>query len=142
LKLVEADGRSLYGVVVIYNHDGSINREFRVSKEELDRVNASARGIPSGVTREEWESGRARLVGKRLDVGYALAQNDGTIHLMLASREEGGRITDIYARLRPRDYTGQLPEISLTQDALRESQYIESLTDGELTLKAEADSRG
>ena len=52
-----------YGVVVVRNADGSLNREYRITAEELAVLHASKNGVPPGCTQEEWESGMAYVAG-------------------------------------------------------------------------------
>ena len=52
-----------YGLVVVRNADGSVNREYQITEAELLTLQQSGDGVPPGCTREEWESGRTVVYG-------------------------------------------------------------------------------
>lgn len=43
-----------YGLVVVNNPDGSFNREYKISGDELSVLHKSGNGVPPGCTAKEW----------------------------------------------------------------------------------------
>jgi len=73
-----------YGVVIIWNADGSVNRRFPITNAEVLALRAPGAGAPPGVTREEWESGRACVAGQSLDPGGAEVKATGELLVKLS----------------------------------------------------------
>lgn len=103
-----------YGLVVVTNADGTFNREFKITGAELATLRASVNGVPRGVTRLEWETGRAIVAGKDFDVGDAKLLTRGSVLFKHDEQIIGGQIVEWYVMLRPGDWTGTLPNITVT----------------------------
>lgn len=115
-----------YGLVVVNNGDGSFNREFKITAAELATLQASANGIPPGVTQQEWESRQAMVFGKDYETGDMKVYPDGTIRMKYDERVVNGRIIEGWCILGPTEYTGIPSDITVTKAVL------DTLTTGSL----------
>jgi len=124
-----------YGVVSIMNADGTLNREYRITRLELDELQKSANGIPPGCTKEEWEGGRAIVLGMDFDVGDYRIEND-FLQIKYAEQIEKGRIVDYGVLFFPGEWTEILGVISVEKTTLDSKNLIEltSLTAGVLEV--------
>lgn len=107
-----------YGVVRVLNADRSINREYRITRAELKALQASANGVPPGLTRKEWESGLAVVFGKAMDVGDIYPSDDGTIRVKFAEREVNGQIIESIAKFEADEWSGTIPNITVDNTAI------------------------
>lgn len=145
-----------YGIVTVFNKDGSFNREFKITGDELAALQ-QGKGFPPGLTQEEWEgyrvieSGknpdgsawerREPLViaaGKSVDVGDIHEQEDGSLFIKFDEEVIDGRIVESVLLLEPGDWTGVPPNITvqaqkIDQAKVREGKAITSIDAGVIT---------
>lgn len=136
---LKADSRhGKYGIVVVNNSDGTFNREFRITDKELADLQASANGVPPGVTKAEWQSGRVIVVGKDFDVGDIEQTRDkqqrDVYRAKIAEKIDlvTGRLTEDWLVVPVADASGVFPTISVAQDKLAGS--IVSVDSGIITV--------
>lgn len=110
--------RGKYGVVRVRNRDGSFNREFKITEVELAVLQASANGLPPGVTRDEWVTGRAVVAGKDFEVGDMRLRKNGSLFVKYAERVVNGEIVESFVVLQPEEFSGVPPKITITVAAL------------------------
>lgn len=135
-----------YGFVVVNNPDGSFNREYRITGEELAAHYQSGKGVPPGCSVEEWHVNKlangkecAFVIGEELDVGdMRVTKNRQGVSGVEFKWSEAidlftGRIVKQKTFIPDDQYTGKLPNISV--DAEKLPAGIVSLVDGVLTLK-------
>jgi hypothetical protein len=133
-----------YGLVTVTNPDGSLNRQYKVSKKELARVQRHrwwwkvlwflGRDRPKGVTREEWRSGRAILHGKDLRVGDYDLNRDGSLLIKFGDRvREDGYIAESFLRVDPADWNQDPERITVRSHALK-NLPIHEIRNGVLVL--------
>lgn len=109
-----------YGVVLVYNPDGTVQREFRITGEALAELHSTPNGIPLGCTKEEWESGYAVCYGKDYDVGDIRIQDDGSLTIKVAEELKNGQTAETYVYLKAGEWSGTPPHITVTAKALTE----------------------
>lgn len=109
--------RGKYGLVVVYNINGTFNREYKLTEQELAALQASANGIPRGCTKEEWESGRAVVCGKDFDVGD-MRVADGRVRIKTGETTVNGRIVESWLLLDKGEWTGTPPVITVPSAVL------------------------
>lgn len=66
-----------WGLVSVYNADGSIQREYSISAEEADAVAHGNNVLPPGCSEEEWYSGLVSVATRPCNVGEAVDNGDG-----------------------------------------------------------------
>lgn len=124
---LKADGRpDKYGLVTVRNPNGTINRHYRITEQELAALHVSGKGVPPGATKGEWESGRtsARVTGKVFDIGdiaMGIAKNKTPIYrAKIAERIDQftGELIDDFLEIPVEDATGIFPAISVSADHL------------------------
>ena len=125
LKTGASQGK--YGLVRVKNGDGSFNREFKITAQELVTLQASGNGLPPGVSQQEWESGLAVVLGKDFETGDMKVYPNGTIKLKYRETQVNGRFIESWCILAPTDYTGTPPNITITQTTLDSLVYDRSL---------------
>lgn len=124
------DKKTGFGVVRVLNPDGSLNRAYRITQAEVDAVNADPKGIPPGCTQEEWESGRAVLIGGVLDEGEWEIAPNGALRVCVSVQEINGEIRQRTIVLRPDEFTG---EPSKANGTAKLKGAADALVDGALT---------
>ena len=112
---LKAGSYAKYGIVRVYNDDGSLNRAFRITREELFAIGAN--GVPPGVTRQEWTSGRAVVGGRACDVGDAELMADGAVRIKLAERL-GSVLVESYLKVPKGQWSGTFPLITVAKGVL------------------------
>jgi len=134
--VLTAGGKDSLGVVRIMAKDGSLEREFKISGEEMrSRV---LNQPPPGCSKEEWESGRACLMGLALDTGQCYVRRDGVLVVQYAeSLKDQKEIVRHVAAFKPSQWTGAPPNVTVNPAALDaiESQPISSINHGVMKLK-------
>jgi len=135
-----------YGLVVLNYPNGSFKREFKITGEELQKVQATSNGIPPGVTKEEWEAGQAILIGKDFDTGDVQEVN-GWLIIKYAEHQEEGHYVESFLELAPGEWSGKIPSISVTkaiidetknstaQEKISVSKPLVAITDGVVTYE-------
>lgn len=127
-----------YGLVTVRNQDGTFNRQFRITEQELATLKASGNGVPPGVTRGEWEGGFAVVVGKAFDVGditQDVARDQTPIYrAKIGERIDSltGELTEDFVVIPVKDATGVFPNIGVAADKLVGN--IVALQDGRVTI--------
>lgn len=124
------DKKTGFGVVRVLNPDGSLNRAYRITQAEVDDVNASPTGAPPGCTKDEWESGLAKLYGGCLDEGEWQVRANGSLRVCVAVVESNGDLVSKMVELGSDEFTGE-PAKAMGTDKLKGS--ADSLLDGVLT---------
>jgi hypothetical protein len=93
-----------YGVVTVRDQSGAIDREFVITGEELATLHKSGNGVPPGVTREDWESGRARVIGKSREQGEYQRQGE-TLAMTVRAELRRGRWVETVAEFAAGEWT-------------------------------------
>ena len=75
-------GNSRYGLVRVVDENKKFVKNYRITAEELDILNASSNGYPPGITKEEWETGRVVVWGISMRQGDVEVMDDGTIRIL------------------------------------------------------------
>ena len=107
-----------YGIVTVFNEDGTFNREFKITKRDMINLHSGGSHVPAGVTREEWESGKVVVAGKGMAVGDIVLKHDGGLEIKYSEDVVNGRFVESYIQLSPGEWTGAIPNITVRQDAL------------------------
>lgn len=123
ITLKETTSRGKYGVVCVRNKDGSVNREFRITGEQLKTLHNSGNGLPPRVTRKEWESGRAFVYGMDIDTGEIKLDPDGAVVMKILEEVIDKKVVNTVLRISAGDWTGTLPNINVTSDVLTNPKY-------------------
>ena len=105
LNLTRLTGRNKFGIVRVFNQNGTLNRAFKINAQELDDVVHNRAGPPN-VTLDEWKSGRTFVYGKDFDVGEVERLPDGSAIVKLAERTVGGDVLEAFCRIDASDLTG------------------------------------
>ena len=130
--------RGKWGLVVVRDVNGAVERNFKITEAELAALHSSARGIPQGVSTEEWTSGRACVDGQDFDVGD-VQDIGGVLHIKYAEKVDArGLIVQSFIRLLPGEWTGVVPNVSATLDAnmaLSSSSSILTVENGVVIVK-------
>lgn len=105
-----------FGVVIIFNDDGSIKRQYRITLQELDRVNNGEQ--PPGLLEGEWRHGKAQVEGWWLDVGDCCFMTEGRLIIKHDESVIGDRIMESVIVLEPGDWAGEVPDIAVEPDKL------------------------
>lgn len=136
---LKADARAdKYGIVVVKNDDGTFNRSYRITGQELADLQASGNGVPPGVTRKEWESGLATVVGKGMDVADAIEDTDkqgrAVYRIKVAEKIDAqtGQYTEDFLIVPVADAAGVFPAISVAPEKV--SAGLVSVTDGVVVI--------
>ena len=135
---LKADARfDKYGVVSVRNADKSINREYRITGEELGAFKALPNGVPPGVTEAERQSCLVFVHGKGLDVGDVYVNKAGWLKMNVSERTVAGRIVWQYIVLEPGEWTGTIPNITMSAEKISsiEGQPLLSVIDGVVEVK-------
>jgi len=135
---LKADARfDKYGVVSVRNADGSINREYRITGEELAAFKALPNGVPPGVTKEELQSIPVFVYGMGMDVGDVRVNKAGWLKMKLSERTVAGRIVEQLVVLEPGEWTGTIPNITMSAEkiALIDGQPLLAVVDGMVEVK-------
>lgn len=123
-----------YGVVIVYNKDRTISRQYKITGEELRNLQQSTNDPPPGVSREDWEAGMAEVLGKDFEVGDMRRNDDGSIRIKFAEEN----FLESFLELTPEDYLESGTEITIKPEVLSSIRYIstdkriEDLQDGVL----------
>ena len=121
-----------YGLVTVFNPDGSLNREYKITGADYAALALPGAGAPPGVTKEEWEGGRsvrlkdgtparrplALAAGKDYAVGDCAVQRDGTLRVKVMETILQGRVRELFLILKSSDYTGVPPAITVSPAVL------------------------
>ena len=146
MKLKAEAQTSKYGLVRVYNPDGTHNRDYKITGQEYKDLAKKGANAPPNLTKKEWESGLAVAYGKDFDIGDIQEQSDGSLIIKMAEEVKQGRIVESFAYLTPDDWTGIAPNITITQKALdhiddptkKMKKYTDkrpiSIINGELTI--------
>jgi regulator of protease activity HflC (stomatin/prohibitin superfamily) len=106
--------RDKYGVVMALNPDGSVQREYKITEQELATLHQSGNGWPPGVTQKEWESGLACVVGKGMDTGDVAQNDDGSLLVKIddALDAKTQRFVEKFVVVKSGDYLGIPPLVT------------------------------
>lgn len=129
-------GRDSYGIVTIRNIAGEIDREYKISGEQL--TGRLSRQAPLGCTQQEWESGLVVIAGKACDTGEVYLRADGSLIIKYSEEIIGGKeILERRVRLSAGQWTGIIPAITVDSNVLNNllGQPIVSIVAGVLTLR-------
>lgn len=118
------------------NEDGSFDREVPITREDLAALKLAGAGGPPGVTKEEWEGKwwdgkymdtpdgpkkvmepRVIVAGKDFDIGDC-EERDGILKIHAFSEVKGGETIETHLLFFPGEWTGKLPNVTVTSDAL------------------------
>lgn len=112
------------GIVVVSNSDGTFNREVALSAAQVATLQASANGVPPGVTLAEWTEGRA-ICRSDVDIGDVMELPNGTLQFIYAERTPAGQPSATSRLiLLPADYTGTPPNITVSAAVLATLQSV------------------
>lgn len=126
--------RHKYGIVTVNNPNGTFNREYKITAQELADLHATANGIPPGCTQEEWEGGLARVYGKSFDEGDVREEN-GSLLVKFGEVVENGRFVESFARFDPGEWSGTPPAISVPANVIAQlNSHARHLTPGRRRL--------
>ena len=141
ITLKDEASHGKYGVVVLKDSKGSIVKEYKITKSELDVLQASTNGVPPGLTKEEWESGDSVVVGKDFEVGDVRLEQNGTIRIKYSEILKNDRIIESFIVLKSTEFIGTLPFISSPESVVNNIIYkstdlprILSITNGVLEV--------
>lgn len=129
---------SKYGLVTVVKRDGTLDRQYRITAQELADFTSSPNTPPRGVTITEYNEGRFLCSAKAYDVGDIspdVAKDQTPIYrLKIAERTDvlTGNMTEDYIVIPRADATGVFPRISVAPDKLLSG--IVSIRDGVITL--------
>lgn len=118
--------RGKYGLVIVKNGDGTFNREYKITAQELIAWQAAGKYSVSthvGVTQSEWESSNTILLGKDYETGDMRLYPDGTIRMKYGETLVNGHFVEDFCLLKPGDYTGTAPNISVSKAVLDTLSY-------------------
>lgn len=121
VKLTATSRRGKYGVVSVKKANGPLDRQYKITEQQLAAWQQAGRwgaATHIGVTQEEWESGRAVLVGKDYEVGDARRRAGGGVRLKYAERVVAGRFVESYLDLSPGEWSGTFPDITVSKQVL------------------------
>ncbi len=124
-----ADGNRRFGVVRVFHDDGTFSRAYRIPQSEVDELNASADGKPSGCTAEEWQSGNVKVYGGCLEAGSWQLKPDGSLRVCVEVSEKSGDVVSTIVELDADEFTGNPANANAT-DKLRGTTI--SVVDGVL----------
>lgn len=104
-----------WGLVVVKNPDGTLNRKFKITGTEYAaiRVQDPVQRWPNGVTQQEWENNLAVVVGKGHDVGDISSNVNGLL-IKLAETVTATDVQEMYVFLPAGTFTGVPPNITLS----------------------------
>lgn len=142
-----------YGVVTVFNADGTLNREFKITGAEYAALAQAGAGAPPTVTKAEWEATRSVLlkdgrtalqplamaVGKDYDVGDIRQLPDGSVQMKVDERVVNGQFVESFTRIKAGDFTGTVPNITCAPtvisalDQSRSVIQIQSIVAGVVT---------
>ena len=128
---LKAGSRFKYGIVRVLNQDGTINRSFRITAQELQALRSG--GWPAGVGRtERWEAG-----GRACDVGEVEVTASGALRFKLGERLGTGIFEEDYIRLEKDEWSGTFPNITVAKTIIDKKDLsrtavasIQSITNG------------
>jgi hypothetical protein len=121
-----------YGIVTLQTRAGELVREYRITGEELRALQSGKIDRPPGCTAEEWTSGRSYVAGVGHEVGDYDQRPDGSIRLMYAETQEGGRIVRHFASIKATAVTSARGQLSLTPEA---KEKMAEVTAGRIASK-------
>jgi len=98
------DMSTAWGLVQVFAKDGSIEREFAITAKEADAVVQGNNVIPSGVTEDEWFSGRVTVACRPCNPGEAVINPDGTLVVNYGVTEKNARIDVKLMQLQPTEF--------------------------------------
>jgi len=128
IQLTANTARGKYGRIRVKNTDGSFNREFNITGTQLSALKAAGKWTSTthaGVTRVEWESGRAICMGKDFDVGDMKLMIDGSLRIKFAETVVAGQLTETqWLHFKTGEFTGTPPNISVSQAVLDSSRVV------------------
>jgi hypothetical protein len=119
-ELELTDNSIKYGQVTVYNRDGSINREFKISPEEELKCRLSPDSPPIGVTKDEWANNFTSMTARSLLYKQAFVTKEGelAVNYGLGSDRLGAKM-DIAVKILPKEqFLVSGTDIYLTQEAL------------------------
>lgn len=117
-----------YGIVYVFDGNRNVVRSYKISLAEHDEIISGKSRIPSGVTQEEWESGRASMVGYAADEGEYLVGLDGSLLVVLEDSEVDGKLVRKEVTVQPDAFSGKDSTLSLTKSVDLAGSKITSLS--------------
>jgi hypothetical protein len=92
LKLT--DSSTKWGLVVVSNSDGTVNRQYTITGKEADAVAQNNKILPPGCTQEEWESGNTFVYTRPCNQGEACILPDGILNINYGVDEKNNLVQD------------------------------------------------
>jgi hypothetical protein len=135
-----------YGLVTVKSDAQTIEREYRITADELRALHASVNDAPPGLTQQKWNEGFCYVAGKDHDVGDCDVQNGEFLRVMYHEEMVAGRIISEFAIFGKGEWSGDAPNVSVTVEAIREladaaaeagkTVVITRIENGEMTVES------
>lgn len=128
-----------WALCVVLNPDLTVNRSYRISRTEIDKVHAIPNGVPPGMTVDEWtakdKNGRclAYIDHKDFDTGDIAVESDGSLTLKYDETIKNNQVVEKYHAIPSNKWNGQNTAISISADALPDS--VLSIVNGVIVNK-------
>lgn len=117
LRAEAATGK--YGLVVVRDPDGTINREYRITGAEYAALALPGAGAPVGFVRADVTAGRSWVaIGKDLDVGDVAVQPDGALLVKYAEDRVGARVVESFVRFEAGEWSGSRADLASVAPAV------------------------
>ena len=119
-----SDKTRKWGLVTVFDVNGSIVEEYIIDKKELLEIEEN-NAIPSMCSEEQWASGLVGVSSRPCDVGEAFHNPDGTmvVNLGVVEDKQNKRVTINLEELTPEDWTLQNGNIEIVN-----SSKVQALT--------------
>lgn len=126
---LESPGK--WGLIRVMNRDGTVNRDIRITTEQLTDLQRNYTWRAWGVTDEEIP--RSCAYGMGFEVGDVQALDDGGLLLKDDERIEGGVIVQRFIRFKRNEWRGTPPNITVDESVLSATDWnVKNLATGAL----------
>lgn len=120
--------RNKYGIVRVYNLDRSIDREFKITNQELEKFLSDPQALPPGISKEDWYANLATVHSRSMDVGDMQKQFDGSLIIKYDERVINNQFVESKIYLNEKDWNGDVGSVTVkSQDLIQ----INTTTDKE-----------
>lgn len=110
MRLRVAPAAITHGLVIVRTRGGTRDRAFRITAEEYAALALPGAGAPTGVTADEWTSGRACVVGRIMDADGDMEVQSDRVLLQYAD--------EVHLVFTPGEWSGTPPNITVTRAVL------------------------
>ena len=93
-----------WALVTVSNTDGTFARQFRIERDAYDAFMADPKGVPPGVTEQEWLDGLAVVTGRPCDVGEGYESASGHLVVNHGVQQVGNEMRIKLTRLEPEEW--------------------------------------